>query len=89
MNRFQQGKRERRSKWHWLGGRNVQEASRGGRPGTPGPLDRTQHKLALLTGIVVRQRNGTRFVIPFELLNRSVTAEIDASDFDPHAAANV
>jgi transcription antitermination factor NusG len=39
-----------------------------------------------LTGIVVRQKNCTRFVISLELLMRSVAVEIDISDFDPHAA---
>ena len=43
--------------------------------------------LAGLTGIVVRQRNSTRFVISFELLQRSVAVEIDAADLDPRAAA--
>lgn len=41
------------------------------------------------TGIVVRQRNRTRFVISFELLQRSVAVEIDAADLDPHVATRV
>jgi transcription antitermination factor NusG len=36
-----------------------------------------------LTGIVVRQKNRTRFVISLELLMRSVAVEIDSADFDP------
>jgi transcription termination/antitermination protein NusG len=36
-----------------------------------------------LTGIVLRQRNRTRFVISLELLMRSVAVEIDSADFDP------
>lgn len=39
-----------------------------------------------LTGIVVRQKNCTRFVISLELLMRSVAVEIDVSDFDSHTA---
>jgi transcription antitermination factor NusG len=39
-----------------------------------------------LTGIVVRQKNSTCFVISLELLMRSVAVEIDISDFDPQAA---
>ncbi len=39
-----------------------------------------------LTGIVLRQKNRTRFVISLELLMRSVAVEIDSADFDPHAA---
>ena len=39
-----------------------------------------------LTGIVVRQKNRTRFVISLELLMRSVAVEIDSADFDPNAA---
>ena len=38
-----------------------------------------------LTGIVVRQKNCTRFVISLELLMRAVAVEIDISDFDRHA----
>jgi transcription antitermination factor NusG len=38
-----------------------------------------------LTGIVLRQKNLTRFVISLELLMRSVAVEIDSADFDPHA----
>jgi transcription antitermination factor NusG len=45
--------------------------------------------LAGLTGIVVRQRNRTRLVISFVLLQRSVAVEIDAADLDPHAATRV
>jgi transcription antitermination factor NusG len=37
-----------------------------------------------LTGIVLRQKNRTRFVISLQLLMRSVAVEIDSSDFDPH-----
>jgi transcription antitermination factor NusG len=36
-----------------------------------------------LTGIVLRQKNRTRFVISLELLMRSVAVEIDGSDFSP------
>ena len=43
--------------------------------------------LAGLTGIVVRQRSSTRFVISLELLQRSVAVEIDAADLVPRAAA--
>jgi transcription termination/antitermination protein NusG len=39
-----------------------------------------------LTGVVLRQKNRTRFVISLELLMRSVAVEIDSADFDPHAA---
>jgi transcription antitermination factor NusG len=39
-----------------------------------------------LTGVVVRQKNRTRFVISLELLMRSVAVEIDSSDFDSHPA---
>jgi len=39
-----------------------------------------------LTGVVLRQKNRTRFVISLELLMRSVAVEIDGADFDPHAA---
>jgi transcription antitermination factor NusG len=39
-----------------------------------------------LTGVVVRQKNLTRFVISLELLMRSVAVEIDSADFDPHTA---
>ena len=42
--------------------------------------------LAGLTGIVVRQKNHTRFVISLDLLMRSVSVELDISDFSPHAA---
>ena len=45
--------------------------------------------LAGLTGIVVRQKNGTRFVISLELLKRSVAVEINVSDFDPLAATKI
>ena len=38
-----------------------------------------------LTGVVVQQKNRTRFVISFELLQRSVAVDIDAADLDPHA----
>jgi transcription antitermination factor NusG len=41
-----------------------------------------------LTGIVVRQKNSTRFVISLELLMRSVAVEIDISDLDPRAVAD-
>src|SRR6516162_4006165 len=40
-------------------------------------------------GLVVRQRNSTRFVISFELLQRSVAVEIDAADLDPRSAIRV
>jgi transcription antitermination factor NusG len=40
--------------------------------------------LAGLTGIVVRQKNCTRFVISLDLLMRSVSVELDASDFNLH-----
>ncbi len=39
-----------------------------------------------LTGVVLRQKNRTRFVISLELLMRSVAVEIDSADFDLHAA---
>jgi transcription antitermination factor NusG len=39
-----------------------------------------------LTGVVLRQKNHTRFVISLELLMRSVAVEIDSADFDFHAA---
>jgi transcription antitermination factor NusG len=39
-----------------------------------------------LTGIVLRQKNRTRFVISLEMLMRSVAVEIDSADFDPYAA---
>ena len=42
--------------------------------------------LAGLTGIVVRQKRSTRFVISFDLLMRSVSVELDGSDFDLHTA---
>jgi transcription antitermination factor NusG len=38
--------------------------------------------LAGLLGIVVRQRNCSRFVINLDLLQRSVAVEIDAADLD-------
>ena len=38
-----------------------------------------------LTGIVLRQKNRTRFVISLELLMRSVAVDIDSADFDLHA----
>jgi transcription antitermination factor NusG len=44
--------------------------------------------LAGLLGIVVRQRNCSRFVINLDLLQRSVAVEIDAADLDPHLAAH-
>jgi transcription antitermination factor NusG len=40
--------------------------------------------LAGLTGIVVRQKNCTRFVISLDLLMRSVSVELDTSDFNLH-----
>lgn len=39
-----------------------------------------------LTGIIVRKKNYTRFVISLELLMRSVAVEIDSADLDSHAA---
>ena len=36
--------------------------------------------LAGLTGIVVRQKNGARFVVSVELIQRSVSLEIDSAD---------
>jgi transcription antitermination factor NusG len=39
-----------------------------------------------LTGVVLRQKNRTRFVISLELLMRSVAVEIDSADFDFHTA---
>lgn len=42
--------------------------------------------LAGLTGIVVRQKKRTRFVISLDLLMRSVSVELDISDFNTHAA---
>jgi transcription antitermination factor NusG len=44
----------------------------------------TSGPLAGLTGIVVRQKKQTRFVISFDLLQRSVAVELDSSDL--HAA---
>lgn len=41
------------------------------------------------TGIVVRQRNRTRLVISFELLQRSVAVEIDTADLIPHSATRL
>ena len=41
--------------------------------------------LAGFSGIVVRQRNRTRFVVSFDVLERSVAVEINDSDF--HVAA--
>jgi transcription antitermination factor NusG len=38
-----------------------------------------------LTGVVVRQKNRTRFVISLELLMRSVAVEIDSADFVPQS----
>ena len=40
--------------------------------------------LAGLTGIVLRQKKRTLFVISFELLMRSVAVELDLADLDPH-----
>jgi transcription antitermination factor NusG len=40
-----------------------------------------------LTGIVVRQKNRTHFVISLELLMRSVAVEIDIADLDPDPAS--
>jgi transcription termination/antitermination protein NusG len=42
--------------------------------------------LAGLTGIVVRQKKSTRFVISLDLLMRSVSVELDTSDFSLHVA---
>ncbi len=42
--------------------------------------------LAGFCGIVLRQRNRTRFVVSFELLQRSVAVEMNVSDFDPRLA---
>jgi transcription antitermination factor NusG len=39
-----------------------------------------------LSGIVLRQKNRTRFVISLDLLMRSVAVEIDIADFDSHLA---
>jgi transcription antitermination factor NusG len=39
--------------------------------------------LAGLTGIVVREKKQARFVISFDLLQRSVAVEIDAADLGP------
>jgi transcription antitermination factor NusG len=44
----------------------------------------TSGPLAGLTGIVIRQKKCTRFVISFDLLMRSVAVELDSSDL--HAA---
>jgi transcription termination/antitermination protein NusG len=44
----------------------------------------TSGPLAGLTGIVVRQKKSTRFVISFDLLMRSVAVELNSSDL--HAA---
>jgi transcription antitermination factor NusG len=40
-----------------------------------------------LNGIIVRQKKQTRFVISFDLLQRSVAVEIDAADLSPDGAA--
>ena len=40
-----------------------------------------------LTGIVLRQKNRTRFVISLELLMRSVSVEIYSADFDLHTTS--
>ncbi len=42
--------------------------------------------LAGLTGIVVRQKNRTRFVISLDLLMRSVSVELNSSSFNLHVA---
>jgi transcription antitermination factor NusG len=42
--------------------------------------------LAGLSGIVVRQKKRTRFVISLDLLMRSVSVELDISDLNAHAA---
>jgi transcription antitermination factor NusG len=39
-----------------------------------------------LTGMIVRQKKQTRFVISFDLLQRSVAVEIDAADLSPDGA---
>jgi len=39
-----------------------------------------------LTGILVRKKNRTRFVISLEMLMRSVAVEIDCADFNAHPA---
>ena len=44
--------------------------------------------LAGFSGIVLRQRNRTRFVVSFELLQRSVAVEMNVSDFDPRLAVH-
>ncbi|MGB7730062.1 MAG: UpxY family transcription antiterminator [Candidatus Acidiferrum sp.] len=44
--------------------------------------------LAGFSGIVLRQRNRTRFVVSFELLQRSVAVEMNVSDFDPRFAVH-
>jgi transcription antitermination factor NusG len=44
--------------------------------------------LAGLTGIVVRQKKHTRFVISLDLLMRSVAVELDTSDFDPYTTSH-
>ena len=40
-----------------------------------------------LNGIIVRQKKQTRFVISFDLLQRSVAVEIDAADLSPEGTA--
>ena len=40
-----------------------------------------------LTGIIVKQKKQTRFVISFDLLQRAVAVEIDAADLSPDGAA--
>jgi transcription antitermination factor NusG len=40
-----------------------------------------------LAGMIMRQKKQTRFVISFDLLQRSVAVEIDAADLSPDGAA--
>jgi hypothetical protein len=42
--------------------------------------------LAGFSGIVLRQKNRTRFVISFDVLERSVAVEMD--DYDLHAVVH-
>jgi transcription antitermination factor NusG len=41
--------------------------------------------LAGMTGIVVRKKNGLRFVLSLDLIMKSVAVEVDAADLEPCA----
>jgi hypothetical protein len=36
-----------------------------------------------MTGIVVRKKNGLRFILSLDLIMKSVAVEVDASDLEP------